>query len=155
MMAICLIPIFSISARVAFLRTASVQRLRIDMVLSNILRMSFGVWTVVSICMSVFCTNITLLVSVANIQLFHKLTKKNIHKKIYLERADPTGSEVRMLLQRYNLFSFCQNIFLQSSCPVAADLQSDAKYYQDFQSVKQSLSQKTQILLSTFNYQQL
>ena len=28
--------------------------------------------------------------------------------------------------------------------PVAADLQSDAKYYQDFQSVKQSLSQNSQ-----------
>ena len=34
--------------------------------------------------------------------------------------------------------------FGQAKAPVAADLQSDAKYYKDFQSVKQSLSQKAQ-----------
>ena len=46
-------------------------------------------------------------------------------------------------------------ISLAADLSVAADLQSDAKYYKDFQSVKQSLSQKSQSVLSTFNYSKL
>lgn len=45
--------------------------------------MSFGVWIIVFICLSVFCTKNAVCVSDANIHLFHKL------KIVYIKTQNP------------------------------------------------------------------